>query len=297
MPQEPVTYARRSDGALKTAHRAAGILPNWRGEGECWLFVAAHDDDIAGGAGLALLAALEEGVAVHALITTDGRMGYCTAEEKTSIVKTRRAETEASFRILGVADRNVHFLGFPDCDLASFIGRRPAAPGDPTAIEGYAGLQNAYTHHLRRIAPTRVFVPTIADLHPDHKTTNEEMLMSIFHACGPIWPELGQAVGALPEVYEYVTYVDFPEPPGIKITTSPRLLEKKIAALLAYESQKQIGVFVDGLRKAGPVEYLRELRFRRYSPARYEGLFETTTPQFAKSRGDSQANSLLSPLL
>ena len=63
---------------------------------------------------------------------------------------------------------------------------------------GHTGVQNAFTLFLRRIAPSRVFVPTASDLHPDHKVANQEMLISLFHAQGEIWPELGRPLEAVP---------------------------------------------------------------------------------------------------
>ena len=64
------------------------------------------------------------------------------------------------------------------------------ANGEPNAIEGFAGLQNSFTYFLRQIRPTQVFVPTINDLHPEHKVTNEQLQLSFFTPpviSGPSW--------------------------------------------------------------------------------------------------------------
>ena len=66
-----------------------------------------------------------------------------------------------------------------------------ASPGDPQVC-GYVGLQNVMCYHLRKVRPTRVIVPTPTDLHPDHQITYNELMISLFHASGPIWPELGK---------------------------------------------------------------------------------------------------------
>ncbi len=72
------------------------------------------------------------------------------------------------------------------------------ANGEPSAIEGFTGLQNPFTYFLRQIRPTQVFVPTINDLHPDHKVTNEQLQISLFHSTGDIWPELGRRLTQFP---------------------------------------------------------------------------------------------------
>ena len=82
-------------------------------------------------------------------------------------------------------------------------------------------MQNAITYALRQIRPNRVFLPTSADLHPDHQIVHEEVLISLFHAQGNIWPELGEPIAEVPKVYEFACYCDFPEPPQIRIETPP----------------------------------------------------------------------------
>ena len=273
MTREITYYRRSATGDVQSGNSAADIFPDWQGERESWLFVAPHDDDIVAGAGLILVAAVAEKINVHCVVTSDGRMGYCSPEERLTITQVRRKETADSFRVLGVPDANVRFLNFPDGNLGSFVGRRLAEKEDPAAIEGYTGLENAYVHAIRKAVPTRVFIPSSADLHPDHKNVNLEMQISLIHACSTIWPELGEGIPALPAVYEYATYSDFIEIPQIKLVTSNELLERKMAGVLAYVSQKQIEAIIQLLREAGPIEYIRELNFHRYSPQNYKGIF------------------------
>jgi LmbE family N-acetylglucosaminyl deacetylase len=274
-----ITYYRRAQGKVAKSPVVSDIFTGWNSQGERWLFLAAHDDDIVSGGGLIFQAALAEGVEVHAVITTSGDMGYCRPEQRLGIAAIRRGEAEASFRALGLPPANLHFLHFPDCNLNPYRGRRFLADGDaaanPAAIAGAIGLQNSYPHVLRKIRPTRVFLPTITDLHPDHRICNEEMQISLFHAQGSIWPELGPPIEAIPSVYEYATYCDFPEPPQIRIETPAAMLQKKLAAIRAYASQEQIELLVDVQREIGPVEYVREVQFHFYAPAQYEKLFLT----------------------
>jgi LmbE family N-acetylglucosaminyl deacetylase len=273
---EGMTYYRRTAGQMVVTPKIAELFPDWLFQRECWMFVAPHDDDIVTGAGLTFQAALAEGVQVHAVITTDGRMGYCRFPQRRTISKIRMAEAQKSFQILGLPLEQLHFLGFPDCNLNSYRGRHFATIGDPTEMEGASGMQNAFPHILRQIRPTRVFLPTSTDLHPDHRIVNQEMLISLFHAQGRIWPELGEPIEMVPAVYEYATYCDFPEPPQIRIDTPPAMLETKLEAIRAYASQEQIDVLIAVQRDVGPIEYLREVRFNFYAPRQYHALFART---------------------
>jgi len=268
-----LSYMRRmSDGVLTTSN-IAELFPDWKGAGECWLFVSPHDDDIVIGAGLTLLAGLAEGAQVHAAVATDGSMGYCNLSQRDTVAKVRLAEATRSFETLGVPRSHLWFLGFPDCDLHRHRGRRFSDAGLPSDIAGASGLQNAFTHILRQVRPTRVFVPTITDLHPDHRIVNEELLISLFHAQGGIWPELGGPIAEVPRVYEFATYCDYITPPQIRIETPLAMFERKLQGILAYASQEQIEGTLDGQRKVGPVEYLRDMEFHFYSPSSYNALF------------------------
>ena len=254
----------------------AGVSRHWQGEKECFCFVSPHDDDVVLGAGLAIQLSIREGVPVHVLVVTDGAMGYCSLEEKESIAQVRQEETYESLSALGVPRERIHFLGFPDCQLGLFAGRRPGED-EPGAIQGFTGLQNAFTYHLRQIRPSQVFVPTMNDLHPDHKVTNSELQISLFHASGNIWPELGEPLEAPPSIHELAIYCDFPEPPTLRIASDEAIFAKKLEAIAAFRSQKQIATLIENVRAAGPQEYVRTINFRFYNPETYHHLFQETT--------------------
>ncbi len=256
----------RFDDLSQLMHNPAGV------NSETWLFVGAHDDDVCIGAGLWLQAAIQAGVNVEVLIVTDGRMGYCTAEQEAHIIEIRHRETLASFDILGVSPAQITFLGYPDNDLFIRQGRRKATAGEP-AIEGYTGLQNAFTYHLRRIRPQRVFVPADSDTHPDHKITYTELMISIWHASGIIWPELGQALEQDPMIYQAAIYDDFRLPPNLELKADQSALDARLQSVLAYQSQAQIEGVIEEIQALGPYEYLREFPFPRYSPGQYKSRF------------------------
>jgi LmbE family N-acetylglucosaminyl deacetylase len=264
---------RASDGSVRKTEKAAEVFDDWRGPDECWMFISPHDDDIVIGAGLTFQVGVAEGAKVHAVVMTDGRMGYCRFEQRRNIIKIRRAEAEKSYQILGIPLDRLRFIECPDCNLNAYRGRHFTTIGAPTEIEGAGGMQNAITHALRQIRPNRVFLPTSTDLHPDHKMVHEEVLISLFHAQGGIWPELGAPLAEVPRVYEFACYCDFPQPPQIRIDTPPAMLETKLEGIRAYASQEQIESVVSIQRNVGPIEYLRELQFHFYNPEQYHALF------------------------
>jgi LmbE family N-acetylglucosaminyl deacetylase len=263
---------RREDGQVFEGPDLASVFEAWTEGKERWLFIGPHDDDVVLGAGLLIQKAIEQRVPVHVLITTDGQMGYCRIEDRDSIAQIRRGQARESCAMLGVSD--VHWLHFPDCNLTSFAGRRRAEyPSESHVLEGCTGLQNAYTYYFRKISPTRIFVPTGADLHPDHKIVHQECLISVFHACGEIWPELGPPLVVVPSVYEMAIYCGFPKPPTLKVMAAPAHFDTKLRAVQAYASQRQISKIVENLRRGGPVEYFRRADFNLFSANEYARLF------------------------
>lgn len=269
-----VEFVRLVGEERRVGNTLASVSRHWQGDRERFLFVSPHDDDVALGAGLFVQLAQRENIPVYILIVTDGSMGYCTKEQKDKISEIRQKETYDCYKSLGVPDENIIWLAFPDCRLNYYRGRRFSDSNDWTKYEGFIGLQNSFTHWIRKIAPTQCFLPTSSDLHPDHKIVHEEFLISLFHASGNIWPELGESIEKVPFVHEMGVYCDFPEPPKVRIQTPEAYLEKKLNAIAAFKSQKQIASLIDIVRKSGPYEYLRELNFKLYQPMAYYDMFE-----------------------
>jgi LmbE family N-acetylglucosaminyl deacetylase len=241
------------------------------GKGETLLFVCPHDDDANVGAGMTIAQAAAEGFDVHILITSDGGMGYCDLAQKDTISEIRKKETIDSYKILGLPECNVHYLDFPDGQLYNYIGRRAAQAGDPELC-GMTGLQNHFTYWIRQLSPARIFTPASTDLHPDHQAVYKDLLISIYHASGDIWPELGKPC-ALPVMYEYPIYVALDGNPELMLEGDEELFKKKLDSVAAYVSQKQIAATVEAVRKAGAVEFSRNLNFAIYDPNVYKKLF------------------------
>jgi LmbE family N-acetylglucosaminyl deacetylase len=253
----------------------ASVSRHWHGKKERFLFVSPHDDDAALGGGLLIQHAVSAGIPVFVAIVTNGMMGYCSAGEQRSIVEKRKSETLRSYTLLGVPAPHILWLNFPDCALAYYQGRHQARREDAgdTLIKGYAGLQNTFTYYLRKIRPTQCFIPTDRDLHPDHKYAYNEFLISVFHACGKIWPELGASLKMVPYLTEMAVYCDFPTPPQLRLVGGDVYFERKLKSILAFRSQKQIRSLVDSVRANGPVEFFRNVQFNLYNPLKYRYRF------------------------
>jgi LmbE family N-acetylglucosaminyl deacetylase len=272
--QEEIEFVRLVGNERRVGSYLSTVSRHWQGKKERFLMISPHDDDAVLGAGLLIQLAKRENVPVHILIATDGRMGYCSEDEKDSISEIRREESYECYQSLGIPKKNITWLGFPDCQLNSYRGRGLAESKDPLAIKGYKGLQNSFTYHLRKIKPTQCFLPTWNDLHPDHRIIYEELLISLFHGAGNIWPELGKPLSNVPYVHTYAVYCDFLEPPTLRMRTPKSYLEKKLKAISAFRSQKQISSLIENVRHCGPEEYIRAIEFKLYRPAKYRAQFE-----------------------
>ena len=55
-------------------------------------------------------------------------------------------------------------------------------------------------------------------------------------------------------------------------------LDKKLKAIGAFRSQKQISSLIENVRHCGPEEYIRAIDFKLYHPETYHSLFEEKKP-------------------
>ena len=143
------------------------------------MFVSAHDDDIVTGGGLTFLAAIEEGIEVHAVVTTDGRMGYCRPEQRRTISQIRYEEAQRSFQALALPRENLHYQKFPDCNLSPYRGRHFTTIGD---LQNWRGPV-AYKTPTRTCAQNPPDASLPADAHrpaprpPDRARRNAHQLV------------------------------------------------------------------------------------------------------------------------
>jgi LmbE family N-acetylglucosaminyl deacetylase len=237
----------------------SGVFAPWA-KHEHWLFVSPHDDDVLIGAGLWIQALLSDAAAVSITIVTDGRMGYTDPAGRDTIVGRRRREADRAYQSLGLAAGAIRHLGFPDGSLAQHSGGRLEA-GKP------AGLDCALTRAIREVRPTRVVTTDAADWHPDHKATFESVRMSIFHACGRIWAELGDPLEAMPALYTFTVYAPFASEPGFLIEGAAG---RKLDALREFTSQAEI---IGRVSTSAGQEYLCRVPTSPHDAGAYRDLF------------------------
>jgi LmbE family N-acetylglucosaminyl deacetylase/fructoselysine-6-P-deglycase FrlB-like protein len=237
-----------------------------------WLVVSPHDDDLVLGMGLTLLAAHAQKIEVHAVVVSDGRMGYVQSSQKQNIVATRQEECRQALKKIGLRETHMHFMGFPDGQLEHFSG---CDPDKPT-------LGRALTQLLRRIKPGCVFAPTENDLHPDHRVTSRELEMACCWASSRIWLDLGKPI-ALPKRFDYAVYSAFPQPPDRQVLGDVESFRRKQEALRCFESQDVIEEMVARLDADGAQEYFLEKTWQPYRPSMYEDLFVESESTFEVS--------------
>jgi LmbE family N-acetylglucosaminyl deacetylase len=160
------------------------------------LVVAPHPDDEVIGAGGLIQRVIANGGSVHVVLLTSGD-GFAEAVETVEGIKhpkssdyrhygtMREQETLAALRGLGVLERHVTFLGFPDeglCLLAStyLSAKRFASPytdriSPPLTEQVIRGVRYRgidVRRELARVisdfAPTVIAMPHQDDDHPDH---------------------------------------------------------------------------------------------------------------------------------
>lgn len=265
-----IATKREITGELRTGS-IRSVLPI-TSDPERWLFVSPHDDDVAIAGDLLLQAAVNAGVEVSCRIATDGRMGYTAMDQREDIVAIRKEETLKSFGILGVED--VKRYDYPDADLYRHAGRRRAENRNDPDIQGeHTGLQNSLTRELRYLRPHRVFVLSGNDYHPDHKLLNQELLISLFHTQGAIWPELGTQLSSVPPLYELAAYRPFSTHPDYQFRGDSEAFRAKLDSIRAYRSQRQIEALLQGVESSGPCEYVRSCAYELYRPDQYAPIF------------------------
>ncbi len=119
-----VEFIRLVGSERREGDTLVSVSKHWQGDKEKFLFVSPHDDDVVLGAGLFIQLAQRENVPVYILIVTDGSMGYCSEEQRDRISEIRQKETYQCYKSLGVPEENIIWMGFPDCRLSYYRGRR-----------------------------------------------------------------------------------------------------------------------------------------------------------------------------
>ena len=243
--------------------------------GDRVLVLAPHPDDEVLCCGGLIRRALERGAEVHVVWMTSGdgfemdelvlnRGRHVTPADLRALGARRMEEARATARALGVPRANLYFLGYPDRGLRPLFlehyyvpYRSPYTRLDSVAYPGTLSPGAPYTGEalerdleavFERVDPTRVYLPSPRDAHPDHQATSyfaqrvagrrgqvDRLRYWIVHG-GLEWP--------LPKGYHPALALE-PAPRGRgldwrRFALTPAEEEAKHAATLAHKSQLDV---------------------------------------------------------
>ena len=161
------------------------------------LALGAHPDDLELGCGATLAKLSANGVAVHAVIFSAGKLGGPAEYDRT-------AETRGALESLGVASVTQH--DFADRRLHEVLNE----------------LIDCTEDHVSKVAPDRVYTMFHLDRHQDHRTVHEASVV----ACRKV----GQILG-------YETPSSYPNFTPTVFEPIDEYIEAKIEALKLHVSQ------------------------------------------------------------
>lgn len=155
------------------------------------LVITAHPDDADVHAGGTLARWVDEGHDVHSVIVTSGDRGHDDpAISREEVARVRRAEQEASARILGV--QRLTFLDYEDGELA-WSGPRLAEEVTRLVRED---RPDVIVSHDPYAGPPRY---ATYQLHPDHRALGFAVIDAVyFRAPGPLYYPAHRAAGREP---------------------------------------------------------------------------------------------------
>jgi LmbE family N-acetylglucosaminyl deacetylase len=124
------------------------------------LIVAPHMDDEVLACG-GLIASRPDPGKVHVVYATDGTKSPSPVVPWDDAVgsdlgQLRRRESTTAMALLGVPERNLHFLGLPEDQLPRYLG----------------ALDRGLQAHVSSLRPQGILVPFRFDRHPDHLAVN-----------------------------------------------------------------------------------------------------------------------------
>jgi len=248
-------------------------------EGESILVLAPHPDDETLGCAGVIQEALTEGCSVHIVFLTNGDHNQMASKLYTKKIvmtpsgyikmgKLRRKEAIAAAQVLGVPEKDLIFLGYPDSGTLKIWEERwgnASAYRNPLTRANKVPYPENYSYQaeykgenilrdlesiLMKLRPTRVFVSHPADTNVDHRALYVFLRVALLNLEGKIPPPL---------VYPYLIHFGrWPYPfhyhPELTLSPPKKLAEseiawenynlsgfqedKKLAAIKCYQSQK-----------------------------------------------------------
>jgi LmbE family N-acetylglucosaminyl deacetylase len=161
------------------------------------LALGAHPDDLELGCGATLAKLSAAGVAVHAVVLSDGKQGGPSGFD-------RAAETRTALQSLGVATVTQH--DFPDTRFYEVLN----------------DLIACTEQHVEAIVPDRVYTMFHLDRHQDHRSVHEASVV----ACRKV-----------PQILGYETPSSYPNFMPTVFEPIDEFIEAKIGALKLHMSQ------------------------------------------------------------
>lgn len=117
---------------------------------------APHQDDETLGCGGTIILKRETGRHVSCVFMTDGATSHAHLIDPTQLRQTRRSEAIEALSLLGVHERHVRFLDFPDSRLSDC---HDEAAGQVATL-------------IQKMEPEEIYVPYADDGTPDHEATH-----------------------------------------------------------------------------------------------------------------------------
>lgn len=222
---------------LRRSQKIDLFFPGWK-KGEKVAFLSPHDDDVVLGAGYLLNAVKESGGIPLVFIFCKGDAGYSAAEDKNTIVKTRKKETIRAYEKLGVREGNLFNTDIPDFSLPPYVNRN---------LPRGKGLFEEQIRFFRKERVSRVVFASGFYEHWDHTAVYHMGIYTSPQAGDPILADLGEPFAPM-SYYVYSVWGDFePEKSGPdairadKGILADREQENMVReAIQAFSSQKKI---------------------------------------------------------
>jgi LmbE family N-acetylglucosaminyl deacetylase len=231
------------------------------------MLVAAHPDDECFGFGGALALAAARGVETYVVCLTDGQAAKHRgdAESAAALGKMRRAEFEASCRVLGVTHQEV--LDYHDAQL-EFVDFSQAA--------------GRLVERMRRFQPQVVITFGMdggLNTHPDHVMVSA-LTTAAFHWSGQTkrYPDAGP-VYPPQRLYHLSTNFFIPGRPAPKPT--PWTLTLDVSSVREQKNE----AFRQHASQAPLMEQTKDM-FKQYGAQEYYTLMADSEPQAARQESD-----------
>lgn len=167
--------------SLKRSRNIELFFPDWK-KGEKVAFLSPHDDDVILGAAYLLMATLEQGGNPLVFIFCSGDAGYSSEEDKDSIVRKRRKETQKAYGSLGIQEENIFYSDIPDFSLSLYVNRN---------LPRGKGLFEEQVKHFREEQVSRVVFSSGFYEHWDHTAVYHMGIYTSPQAGDPILADLG----------------------------------------------------------------------------------------------------------